>query len=58
MSAIEIHDLKKSFRLYTDRGSSLKEKLLSKQRRHYETRTVLDGISLTAAPGEVIGLIG
>ena len=58
MSAIEIHDLKKTFRLYTDRGSSLKEKLLSKQRRHYETRTVLDGISLTAAPGEVIGLIG
>lgn len=58
MSAIEIHDLKKSFRLYTDRGSSLKEKLLSKQRRHYTSRTVLDGISLTAEQGEVIGLIG
>lgn len=58
MAAIEIQNLKKSFRLYADRGQSLKEKLLSPERRRYQTRTVLDGISLTVQAGEAIGLVG
>lgn len=58
MAAIEIQNLKKSFRLYADRGQSLKEKLLSPERRRYQTRTVLDGISLTVREGEAIGLVG
>ena len=49
MAAIEIENLKKSFRIYADRGQSLKEKLLSADRRRYQKRTVLDGISLTVA---------
>ena len=58
MAAIEIENLKKSFRIYADRGQSLKEKLLSAERRRYQKRTVLDGISLTVEPGEAIGLVG
>ena len=58
LAAIEIQNLKKSFRIYTDRGQSLKEKLLSADRRRYQKRTVMDGISLTVAPGEAIGLVG
>lgn len=55
---IEIRDLRKSFRIYADRGQSLKEKMLSKSRRKYDTRPVLDGISLTVQSGEAIGLVG
>ncbi|MBP0971935.1 MAG: ABC transporter ATP-binding protein [Oscillospiraceae bacterium] len=58
MHAIEIQDLTKKFRIYADQGQSLKEKLLSKKRRKYEERIVLDGISLTVEPGEAIGLVG
>ena len=58
MPAIEIHDLKKKFRVYADAGHSLKEKLLSKKRRSYEERWVLNGISLQVEQGEAIGLVG
>lgn len=58
MAAIEIKDLKKSFRLYADRGQSLKENLLSPKRRRYQTRAVLDGLSLTIEQGEAVALIG
>ncbi len=58
MAAIEIENLKKSFRIYADRGQSLKEKLLSAERRRYQERTVLDGISMKVEPGEAIGLVG
>lgn len=58
MAAIEIENLKKSFRIYADRGQSLKEKLLSADRRRYQERTVLDGISMKVEPGEAIGLVG
>lgn len=58
MTAIEIKDLKKHFRVYPDRGNALKDKLLSAKRRRYDTRTVLDGISLAVQQGEAIGLVG
>lgn len=58
MPAIEIHDLKKKFRVYADAGHSLKEKVLSKKRRSYEDRWVLNGISLEVQEGEAIGLVG
>lgn len=58
MAAIEIHDLHKKFRVYADQGHSLKEKLLSKKRRSYEDRWVLNGISLEVEKGEAIALVG
>ena len=55
MSAIEIHDLKKSFRLYTDRGSSLKEKLLSKLQ--WGSLTVMIGFGFIGF-GAWLGYVG
>ena len=42
---ISVRDLKKKFKVYIDKGSSLKEKLLFFRRNRYEDRWVLNGIS-------------
>ena len=56
-NVIEVENLVKSFKIYFDRGDSLKEKLMLK-RDKYEERRVLDGISFNVKRGEAIGLIG
>lgn len=56
--AIELKNVTKSFRVYYDKGSTLKERILFRKRNRYETRSVLKGISLRVRPGEAIGLIG
>ena len=57
-NAIEVHNLTKSFRVYYDKGRTLKEKLLFSKRRKYEERKVLRGINFEVQKGEAIGLIG
>lgn len=57
-NAIEVHNIYKSFKVYKDKGRTLKEKILFQNRRQYEIRTVLDGISFDVKKGEAIGLIG
>ena len=42
MSVIKVQNVKKKFRVYLDKGSSLKERFLSFKRNKYEVRTVLD----------------
>lgn len=56
--AISVKDVRKSFKLFYDRGYSLKEVLLFRKRRRYETHQVLRGISFDVKKGEAIGLIG
>jgi len=56
--AIIVKDVKKTFKVYMDKGSQLKERLLSFKRNRYERREVLKGISFTVNKGEAIGLIG
>lgn len=58
INAIEVSNVKKSFKVYKDKGFSLKEKLLFWSRNEYEMRHVLKGISFSVKKGEVIGLIG
>ena len=58
INAIEVHNITKKFRVYLDRGTTLKELTLFKTRRKYEERKVLDGISFEVKKGEAIGLVG
>ncbi|MFR5411826.1 MAG: ABC transporter ATP-binding protein [Enterocloster bolteae] len=57
-NAIEVHDIRKSFRVYLDKGRTLKELVLFTKRRKYEERQVLQGISFEVKKGEALGLIG
>ncbi len=57
-NAIEVSGVSKHFRVYYDKGSELKEKLLFWKRNKYETRKVLDDISFSVRKGEAIGLVG
>lgn len=57
-NAIEVKDITKKFKIYYDKGNTLKEKMLFRKRRAYEERNVLNGISFDVKKGEAIGLIG
>lgn len=56
--AIDVNNITKSFKVFLDKGSQLKERLLFRKRNRYEVRTVLRGISFQVKKGEAIGLIG
>ena len=56
--AIRMDGVYKSFRVYFDKGHSLKEKILFKKRNTYEERPVINGISFQIKKGESVGLIG
>ena len=56
--AIEVKNVIKNFRIYYDKGVSLKEKILFKNRNKFEERTVLNGITFQVRKGESVGLIG
>jgi len=58
MSIIRVNDVHKKFRVYYDKGATLKEKTLFQSRNRYEDRWVLKGISFELNKGEAIGLIG
>lgn len=57
-NTIEVKNVKKKFKVYYDKGNSLKEKVLFRNRNRYEERWVLNGISFDVKKGEAIGLIG
>lgn len=57
-NAIEVNGITKNFKVYYDKGSELKERMLFWKRNKYENRTVLDNISFSVKKGEAIGLIG
>lgn len=57
-NAIEVKNISKKFKVYYDKGTTLKEKVLFKKRRSFEERTVLNDISFSVKKGEAIGLVG
>lgn len=57
-NAIEVRNVKKSFKVYYDKGFELKERVLFKKRNRYEKREVLKGVSFDIKKGEAVGLIG
>lgn len=56
--AIEVKHVTKKFKVYYDKGHTLKELALFKSRRKYEERLVLDDISFNIEKGQGVGLIG
>ncbi len=58
MSVITIKNVHKKFKVYYDKGYSLKERIIFRNRNYYEDRWVLKGIDLEVEQGEVLGLIG
>ena len=57
-NAIEVHNITKKFKVYLDKGHTLKERTLFSKRRKFENREVLKGISFEVKKGEAIALIG
>lgn len=55
---IELKEVKKSFRVYMDKGNTLKERMLFLRRNRYENREILKGISLKIPKGQAVGFIG
>ena len=54
-NAIEVKNVKKAFRIYKDKGNSLKERIIFRDRNSYDVRTVLRGISFNIKKGEAVG---
>lgn len=55
---IDVRNVKKMFRVYRDRGNTLKDRILFAGRRKYEEHWVLNGVSFEVKRGEAVGLIG
>lgn len=55
---IDVRNVTKKFKIYYDKGSQLKERILFRKRSRYEERLVLKDISFQVRKGEAIGLIG
>ncbi len=56
--AIEVEDLSKAFRLYTQRTQSAIERFLMFKQSRYETLMALKDITFDVPRGEVLGIIG
>jgi ABC-2 type transport system ATP-binding protein len=56
--AIEINNVTKTFKLFYDKASTLKEKLVFWNHKKAESRTVLKDINLDIKKGETVALIG
>lgn len=57
-NAIEVKDVTKSFKVYLDRSNNIKDFVIHGNRRKFEHRKVLRGISFEVKKGEAIGLVG
>lgn len=56
--AIKVQNMTKTFKLYSDKPNTLKERLVRGWKSKPEIRTVLDDINLTINKGETVALIG
>jgi len=55
---IEVRDITKCFKVFVDKGNTVKERALFSKRRKYDYKQVLRGINFDVKKGEAIGLIG
>lgn len=57
-NSIVVDNVVKTFKVYLDKGSTLKERAISIKRNRYEVRQILNGVSFTVPKGQAVGLIG
>jgi len=57
-NAIEVKNMTKRFKLFYDKPSTLKERLVFWNHKKADTRTVLDNINIEIKKGETVALIG
>lgn len=57
-NAIEVKNMNKRFKLFYDKPSTLKERLVFWNHKKADTRTVLDNINIEIKKGETVALIG
>jgi len=57
-NSINVCNVGKSFKVYFDKGSMLKERVIFANRNRYENREVLRGISFEIPRGQSVGFIG
>ena len=55
---IDVSDVYKSFRVYYDKSSMLKERFVNPGRSYYDNREILKGVSFKVHRGETLALIG
>lgn len=56
--SIEVNNISKSFKVFLDKGHTLKEMTIFKKRRNYEVRQAIKDISFKVKKGEALALIG
>lgn len=57
-NSIEVCSVKKSFKVYSDKGSMLKERVIFANRNRHEKREILRDISFAVPRGQSVGFIG
>ncbi|WP_127509279.1 ABC transporter ATP-binding protein [Paenibacillus humicus] len=58
MEAVIVEGVTKTFRIYKERASTLKERLIRKDRNRFDLFLALDDVSLTINKGSTVGLMG
>ena len=57
-NVIVVRDIKKSFKIYSDKGTTLKERIIMTKRNKYRKSEILKGVSFSVKRGEAVGLVG
>ena len=52
--SVEVKDVEKHFKVYMDKGSTLKERAIFHNRNRHENRQILDGISFEIPKGQAV----